>query len=53
MKMPHKPKSTYEKELEEPRLRRLFEKECSELVLSELILAMMEEDTIHLRKLAK
>jgi DNA-binding Xre family transcriptional regulator len=46
-------KSTYEKEMENPKFRKLFEKEYSELVLSELILAMMAEDNVSVRKLAK
>ncbi len=46
-------KSTFEKEMENPKFRKLFEKEYSELVLSELILAMMEEDNVSVRKLAK
>jgi DNA-binding Xre family transcriptional regulator len=46
-------KSTYEKELENPKFRKLFEKEYGELVLSELILAMMAEDNVSVRKLAK
>jgi len=46
-------KSTYEKEMENPKFRKLFEKEYGELVLSELILAMMAEDNISVRKLAK
>jgi DNA-binding Xre family transcriptional regulator len=46
-------KSTYEKEIENPKFRKLFEKEYSELVLSELILAMMAEDNVSVRKLAK
>lgn len=46
-------KSTYEKEMENPKFRKLFEKEYSELVLSELILAMMAEDNVSVRKLAQ
>jgi len=46
-------KSTYEKEMENPKFRKLFVKEYSELVLSELILAMMAEDNVSVRKLAK
>ena len=46
-------KSTYEKEMENPKFRKLFEKEYGELVLSELILAMMAEDNVSVRKLAK
>jgi len=39
--------------MENPKFRKLFEKEYGELVLSELILAMMAEDNISVRKLAK
>ena len=46
-------KSTYEKEMENPKFRKLFEKEYGELVLSELILAMMAEDNVSVRKLAQ
>jgi len=46
-------KSTYEKEMESPKFRKLFEKEYGELILSELILAMMAEDNVSVRKLAK
>lgn len=53
MKKRAKTKSTYEKEMENPKFRKLFEKEYGELVLSELILAMMAEDNVSVRKLAK
>jgi DNA-binding Xre family transcriptional regulator len=53
MKKSAKSKSTYEKEMENPKFRKLFEKEYSELVLSELILAMMADDKVSVRKLAK
>jgi len=53
MKKTKKGKSTYQKEMENPRFRKLFQKEYHELVLSELILALMEEDNISVRKLAK
>lgn len=47
------PKSTYAKETADPKFRKLLEKEYGELVLSELILAMMAEDQISVRKLAE
>src|SRR3982751_3181001 len=53
MKKSKKTKSTYEQEMENPKFRKLLEKEYGELVLSELILALMEEDNISVRKLAK
>lgn len=46
-------KSTYEKEMEDPKFKKLFDKEYSQLILSELILAMMAEDSVSVRKLAK
>ena len=46
-------KSTYQKELTDPKFRKLFEREYAELLLSELILAMMAEDKISVRNLAK
>jgi DNA-binding Xre family transcriptional regulator len=39
--------------MESPKFRKLFEKEYGELILSELILAMMAEDNVSVRKLAK
>ena len=46
-------KSTYEREMEDPRFRKRFLREYQELALSELILAMMAEDEMSVRKLAK
>lgn len=53
MKRNKNSKSTYQKEMRDPKFRKLFEREYAELLLSELILAMMEEDKISVRKLAK
>ena len=53
MKRNNKVKSTHEKELQNPKFRRVFEAEYAELVLSELILAMMVEDNVSVRKLAR
>ena len=53
MKKNRKPKSTYDRAMEDPKFKKLFEKEYKDLVLSEIILAMMEEDHISVRKLAK
>lgn len=39
--------------MENPKFRKLLEKEYSELVLSELILAMMSGEKVSVRKLAK
>ena len=46
-------KSTHKKEMQNPKFRKLFEREYAELLLSELILAMMEDDKATVRKLAK
>jgi hypothetical protein len=46
-------RSTYEREMDNPKFKKRFLKEYSELALSELILAMMAEDDISVRKLAK
>jgi len=46
-------KSEYDREMENPKFRKLFEREYGELLLSELILAMMDEDKLSVRKLAK
>lgn len=50
-----KPQSTYDKLVESlsPQKRLAFEKECKEFALSELLLAIMEEDEVSVRKLAK
>jgi DNA-binding Xre family transcriptional regulator len=53
MKKNKKVKSEFDKGMENPKFRKLFEKEYGELLLSELILAMMEEDKFSVRKLAK
>jgi DNA-binding Xre family transcriptional regulator len=46
-------KSTYEREMENPKFKKHFLKEYRELALSELILAMMAEDDVSVRKLAR
>src|ERR1019366_5295873 len=46
-------KSTYEREMENPKFKKHFLKEYHELALSELILAMMAEDDVSVRKLAR
>lgn len=53
MKRNKKVKSEFDKGMENPKFRKLFEREYGELLLSELILAMMEEDKFSVRKLAK
>ena len=51
MKQPHK--STYETFIEDPNQKALLDKEYQELLISELLIAAMEEDHISVRKLAK
>lgn len=46
-------KSTYRREMRDPKFAKLLKKEYAELVVSELILAMMAEDQRSVRKLAK
>lgn len=46
-------KSTFEREMQNPEFRETFEKEYNELLLSELLCAVMEEDEISVRRLAK
>ena len=53
MKKNKNAKSEYDREMESPKFRKLFEREYGELLLSELILAMMDEDKVSVRKLAK
>lgn len=48
-----KTKSTVERFLEKPEQRKLFEEEHKEFLLSELIIALMEEDHLSVRKLAE
>jgi DNA-binding Xre family transcriptional regulator len=50
--MKKKAKSTYEEFIEDRKQKRLLDKEYRELLISELMLAAMEEDHISVRKLA-
>ena len=50
--MKEKTKSTYEKFIEDKKQKRLLDKEYRELLISELLLAAMEEDHISVRRLA-
>jgi len=50
--MKKKTKSTYEKFIENKKQKRLLYREYRELLISELLLAAMEEDHISVRKLA-
>ena len=50
--MKKKTKSTYEEFIENKKQKKLLDKEYRELLISELLLAAMEEDHISVRKLA-
>jgi DNA-binding Xre family transcriptional regulator len=50
--MKKQPKSTYEEFIENKKQKKLLDKEYGELLISELLLAAMEEDHISVRKLA-
>ncbi len=51
--MSKKSLSTYDRIMQDPKRRNSFEKEYKEFVLSELLLALMENDAKSVRKLAK
>jgi hypothetical protein len=51
--MPKKILSTYEREMKNPKFRKAFEKSYKEFLLSELLTAIMENDTKSVRKLAE
>lgn len=51
--MSKKQMSTLERKLQNPEFREVFEKEYEEFAFSELLLAMMEEDEVSVRELAK
>lgn len=54
MKKTNKPISTFDREMQNPEFREKFDKEYKEFALSELLLALMAEDSeISIRKLAK
>ncbi len=50
--MSKKAKSTFDRFLEDPKQRKLFDKEYHEFLLSEIILALMDADHRSVRKLA-
>lgn len=50
--MKKKAKSTYEEFIEDKKQKRLLNREYRELLISELLLAAMEEDHLSVRKLA-
>ncbi len=45
--------STFEKQMRNPKRKRQFDKQYREFILSELLLALMEEDEVSVRELAK
>lgn len=45
--------STFEREMQDPVFAKAYQEEYRELALSELLLALMEEDTKSVRQLAK
>ena len=53
MTKPKKTLSTFESEMKNPRFKKAFEKQYKEFLLSELLIAIMEEDEISVRDLAK
>ncbi len=48
-----KKKSTYDQLMQDKEFKKEFEKEYDEFLLSELVLAVMENDNVSVRKLAK
>ena len=46
-------RSTFEREMDNPQFREKFEAEYKEFVLSEIVLRLMEEEGISVRKLAQ
>ena len=48
-----KPMTTYDELMQNPAFSKLYKKKYYELVLSELLLAIMQEDNISIRNLAK
>ena len=53
MNKKNKPVSTFDKEMQEPGFAAVYREENQELILSELLLALMEEDDKSVRQLAK
>lgn len=52
-KSSQKPMTTYDELMQDPEFKEIYEKSYQELVLSELLLAIMAEDNISIRSLAK
>jgi DNA-binding Xre family transcriptional regulator len=49
----NKPISTFDKEMQNPAFASAYREEYQEVVLSELLLALMDEDSMSVRQLAK
>jgi DNA-binding Xre family transcriptional regulator len=48
-----KPMSTYDELMQDPEFKKMYKKSYLELVLSELVIAIMNEDNVSIRSLAK
>lgn len=48
-----KPMSTYDELMQDPEFKKIYKKSYIELVLSELVIAIMNEDNVSIRSLAK
>jgi DNA-binding Xre family transcriptional regulator len=48
-----KPSSTFERKMTDPAFKRAFEESYIELLFSELMISIMEEDDVSIRELAK
>lgn len=51
--MSKKKLSTFDREMKNPQFKKAFDKSYKEFLLSELIIAMMEEDSLSVRELAQ
>ena len=51
--MSNKPRSTFDKEMQDPQFKAEFEREYAKLLLSELIIALMDKEEKSVRQLAK
>jgi hypothetical protein len=53
MNKKEKPMSTYDELMQDPEFKKMYKKSYLELVLSELVIAIMNEDNVSIRSLAK
>jgi len=51
--MSSKPRSTFEREMQDPEFKKEFDRDYKEFLLSELILSLMQSDKKSVRELAK